>query len=213
MPRTTIIALAAVVVVVGVAIAFFVTTNMGKTTSETVTKTVTSSGQVPTETVTKTTTHVSYTTQPSGTMPTSHSETTTTPFRKGEMSFELNCEKGSTVEAVQVYKKTGDYCWGWLKTQTYDIGGEKELEYAVVYVKLGPSDSLDSSGGLVDIVLSSDGEHWEKVKEINIVGGGPITVIAVKGDDKPFRYIRIAASDETPGHYIDYSAIDLAVGD
>ena len=335
-----------IVAVIGGALAFFMTMNTGKTTPETVTKTVTASSQVSTRTVTETTTkttgHESYTTSPSSTTPTSHSETTTTPLQKGEMSFELNCEKGSTLEAVQAYKRTGDYCWGWLgshtynwhaklpvdkisgivkigpneggkegtlyvevssdggsytkvwsksvrasskatftvdlggkeieairvrvnpqppsngwisvdytdinvtlsgqtsiiehdchegvhmeaqeaysrsgdycwgwlKTQTYDIGVEKELEYAVVYVRLGPSNTLDTSGGLVDIMLSSDGEHWEKMKEINIVGGGPIMVIAVKGNGEQFRYIRIAASDETPGHYIDYSAIDLAV--
>ncbi len=127
--------------------------------------------------------------------------------------IEHNCHEGVHLEAQEAYKATEDYCWGWLKTHTYDIGSIKKLEYAVIYVKLGPTSTPGATGGIVDIELSRDGENWEKIRGVNIVGGGPIKVIAIKGDGEEFRYIRIKASSETPGHYIDYSAIDLAVND
>ncbi len=127
--------------------------------------------------------------------------------------IEHNCHEGVHLEAKKAYEASRDYCWGWLETHTYDIGVEKKLEYAVIYVKLGPTSVPGATSGVVDIMVSRDGENWEKIGSANIIGGGPIKVLAMKGLDRDFRYIRIEASNETPGHFIDYSAIVLAVKD
>jgi len=125
---------------------------------------------------------------------------------------EHNCHEGVHMEANEAYSRSGDYCWGWLEHQTYDIGEEKKLDYAIIYVKLGPSEAQGYSG-LIEIQLSSDGQQWDTISKQNVLAGGPISVIAVKGEGRPFRYIRIAVSNETPGYYVDFTKIYLAVED
>ncbi len=126
--------------------------------------------------------------------------------------IEHDCHEGVHLEAKEAYSRSGDYCWGWLEHQTYDIGEEKKLDYVLIYVKLGPSEAKGDYG-VVEIQVSSDGKQWDTISQYNIVAGGLVNIIAADGREQPFRYIRVKVSDETPGYYIDYTKIYLAVED
>ena len=124
----------------------------------------------------------------------------------GDEIIHHNCHEGVHEEAGDAKEATGDYCWGWLSTHTYDLGKEMRVDAVVFIAKLGPSGFHGSEGG-VTIEVSSDGENWESVYEGKGFVGGPLSVSATIVGGIEARYVRVRS---TSGNYIDFSEVYVA---
>ncbi len=118
-----------------------------------------------------------------------------------------NCHEGVHEEAQEAKEATGDYCWGWLSTHTYDLGKERNIDLIVVVTKLGPSGFSGAKGSVV-IEISTDGTNWVKVFDGSGFIGGPLDVAASSMDGAGARYVRVSSGS---GNYIDYSDVYVAV--
>ncbi len=117
-----------------------------------------------------------------------------------------NCNEGVHEEAVQAEEASGNYCWGWLRTHTYDIGDARSVDSIVAIVKLGPN-GFSGNKGDMKVEVSSDGNNWVTLYEGKIFVGGPLSVISVSTNGKLIRYIRVSSEN----YYIDFSDVYIVV--
>jgi len=118
-----------------------------------------------------------------------------------------DCSEGVHEEAKQAKEASGDYCWGWLKTHTYDLGDEKSVDSIAVVVKLGPS-GFTGERGSFSIEVSSDGSQWKKIYGGDGFVGGPLDVVFTETAGVHARYVRIMSGS---GNYIDFSDIYVVI--
>jgi hypothetical protein len=117
-----------------------------------------------------------------------------------------DCHEGVHEEAQKAKETTGDNCWGWLSTHTYDLGRNRRVDLVVAITKLGPS-VFSGDRGDIRVEVSMDGKNWVKIYEGTGFIGGPLSVAATSTNGVEARYVRVRSGS---GNYIDFSDIYIA---
>ena len=103
----------------------------------------------------------------------------------------FDCSEGKHLEAEEIYRRSGNYCWGWSKTHTYEFPDVVTVTRITGKINTGPS---EWPGFIkVDIELSEDGQNWIKVGETGAKGTEGYVPFDIQVDNIKAKFLRFKA--------------------
>jgi len=114
-------------------------------------------------------------------------------------------------EAGECLRKSGNPCWGWVPTHTYDLGGLYRITRVYARLNTGPSE-LDVEIP-VAIEYSVDGSTWNTITTVNVLAKGDYVKEVNVDCNVDARYVRFRAENGyVDGSYAELEAEPLGGG-
>jgi len=106
-------------------------------------------------------------------------------------TIHFDCREGKHLEAEEIYRRSGSYCWGWSKTHTYQFPNVINVTRIVGEINTGPSEAPVYFE--VRVRLSVDNKNWIDVGRIGAKGTEGYVPFSVDVGGIPARYLQFRA--------------------
>jgi|GEM_PF-3377743 len=134
----------------------------------------------------------------------------TAAFAGLNTTLSLDCAHNKTLEYTIAYQKSGNPCWGWLKTHTYDLANENAGQVLnISSLTISHHTGLYAGcSSITQVLVGNSTNDWKKIDDIS-VPNAYVRTTKTYGDVGPYRFVRLY----NPTCFVDYSAINVSFND